>query len=318
MGVFVRAGISGRKMAGLYVNGQTLSTIAAQAKVSLGTVRNRLITMGVRMRVARRPLPAQPHLTKAQRRAVDALIDGVLLGDGYMTPSGQLRVSQSPKRLGWLRQLATELRRNGFSCRIFRGVNRPRKIDGRALPSTPYCRLQSLTYSVFRAHRVRWYRGVKMVPLNVNLTVRSVAHWMSGDGYGLPGGGLGLCTDGFSYSAVRRLAGRLSTIYDVDARVYRRPGASRWFIVINRRDDAVKFANKIRRFMPACTRYKLAQVRRTIPSWVGRKNLAARDVKSIRRLRARGQTYAEIGARFDVSPSLIGQICRNHIYAWVA
>lgn len=86
------------------------------------------------------------------------IVDGLLLGDGCISRTGQLTVSQIDSRIDWLRQCEGQLARVGCRTRI-----RARTFTGWGRFGTKRIRnrrasvLSSLLYGELKAQRIRWY-----------------------------------------------------------------------------------------------------------------------------------------------------------------
>lgn len=246
---------------------------------------------------------------------LNSLIDGLLLGDGSISPHGRLSIGQCARRKGWLFQAQRLLRRCGVSSRVHWCDVAARRLEGRMLPATISWRLYTPHCAVFRLQRRRWYpNGVKIVPTDVNLSPRALAHWLVGDGSGLFGGGFQLCTNGFTRSDVDMLSRRLNEAYGIDSRVSvdRRNGGP--VIRFQRVADGRAVAKMVRRFMPKCALYKLQHVRESDHA---NAKLTAAEVRKIRAVIARGDKLPTVASRFKISRSLACQIGLRQIYRWV-
>lgn len=195
------------------------------------------------------------------------VLDGVLLSDGSIRHkdgrrTASLRLTQSPKRQGWLRMLRMELSTEGIITVTDPVHVRPTAIYGRITPGGEYLLLRSLNYVELVTERQRWYpNGKKIVPRDLRLTPAVLLHWFCGDGRGGDRKGtLGFCTDGFTVEDVDFLVGRLRIDLGVIAlRTVSHRGHPQ--ILVGRRNAAVKIQALLSNLLPACCRYKLQHVR---------------------------------------------------------
>lgn len=292
----------------LYKSGLSLLVIGRRFGVSGTTIQRRLRSAGVPRR--------QPSdradvlgLSKSKHEAFVELIDGLLLGDGYLAPNGCLIVGQTDRRVGWLHQIVKELRRFGCAANVhFMSAGRDFWIRGKKYRAKSASVLRTRVYEELKVQRARWYpngSSVKRVPYDVRVSPKSIAHWFAGDGSSDHHGSLIFCTNSFTADEVEHLIRKLP----VEARraaISSRPGQS--IIHIMKRNEAVKLANAIRRYLPQCCMYKLRFVRAARPI---RSPMQASTVRALRQLYATGKwSQQALGDRFGVGQTEVSDVVR--------
>lgn len=213
-----------------YIAGKSMREIAAINGVSRGTIRNRLIAIGVELRK-----PGQTNAMKNQFDLTDNIkevIDGELLGDGSMYPSGDSGgfVYCTSKRvyIEWLyfgifKGAGIITMKDGITTVI----TKPRAGFTQKKDSVSY-RARTLSYLQFGTFRRRWYRhdGIKIVPDDLIITPTVLLHWYLGDGslhkrighhktrgkYSYIYKYLYLHTNGFTKEESQKLADRLNVL----------------------------------------------------------------------------------------------------------
>lgn len=290
----------------LYKNGLSTLVIGKRFGVSYATVGRRLKAAGVPLRPAQRTLPGVLNLSKKKHEAFVELIDGLLLGDGSLTPNGYLMVGQTDRRVGWLHQIVKELRRFGCAADVrSHDVEKDIWIRGKKYRAKSSSILSTPVYEELKVQRARWYTSgpAKRVPHDVRVSPKSIAHWFAGDGSSDRYGHLLFCTNSFTAAEVEHLARKLP----VEAHrlpIPARPGQS--IIHITKRNEAVKLANAIRRYLPNCCMYKLRFVR---SAKAIRSPMQASTVRSLRRLYATGKwSQQALGDRFGVGQTEVSDV----------
>ncbi|MGD9725440.1 MAG: hypothetical protein AB7V39_03380, partial [Nitrospiraceae bacterium] len=141
-------------------------------------------------------------------------IDGLLLGDGHLTPGKRgesyLVVNQAPERRDWLEIAAKSLNDVGIVTTIKpRKAGKPKVYNGVTVVNRGGWKLSSKSYVQLSEQRHRWYPGgEKRIPEDVRLTPRAVSLWYAGDGYSAQRR-LGFCTNSFRKEDVDAVCGRL-------------------------------------------------------------------------------------------------------------
>ena len=203
-------------------------------------------------------------LSRRQGALFDSFVSGLLLGDAHISKTGSLRIEQSVKRVGWLRQVKARLAEFGCDARVSTPFQNRVSIGPHNVIRPGLSRmLTTRVYIELKAQRKRWYRDSrKIVPKDLSLNAEGFAHWFVGDGSGDEFGLLRLSTNNFTPREVQRLIRMLP----VEARSVS-AGGDRRLIKICRLDEAVTFANLIRPFLPRCAWYKIRHVRPAIGRW---------------------------------------------------
>ena len=257
-------------------------------------------------------LPDPCHHVNISKRAME-ILDGVLLGDGCITPTSErgalLSISQASRRVGWMNSIKKELRLSGMHVTIRPYKNRRRHIGIRVLPEGNFVHLRTRSYAELFVQRKRWYgSGKKRVPRDIRLTPLSVAHWFSGDGYGVSKKRalLGFCTEGFSIPCVNFLIRRLREDLGVESKKYIKVKAQtgkppQYYILINKIPAAHRLASMMRPYLPACCQYKLRFVRHKKKKG----KLSDEQVLEIRRRYQKGELGRILAKEFSVCKALI-------------
>lgn len=248
-----------------YLDGATETKIARALGVGRTTVHRRLVSSGVELRGAAeaRALTCHRDLPLGRLRAV---VDGLLLGDGYCEDYGRsesrLAVEQRAAKRDWLDGLVPLFAAAGFDSGVQkRKTHRPTLIDGVLATGGPVVLWRTGKYVTWSRERDRWYpNGKKIVPADVDLSDVSLAHWYWGDGVTEGrGNSMGFCTEGFSSQDIDLLVHRLHELYGWKVCTFRRRNGRR--LQINRLDDRVALLRKIRPNCPMSFRYKIDRVR---------------------------------------------------------
>jgi hypothetical protein len=244
--------------------GESISSIARRHGVSARTVSKKLCEAGVDAKLAYANRRVH-HFTPD--KGLQEIIDGMLLGDAYINQkvgrrTASLCLAQRADRAEWLEQLQTELAAFGVKSVIDHREARVSVFGNRFINTKAYLVLRTLDCAEFVNERLRWYpQGRKVVPSDLVLTPRALAHWFAGDGRGGDRKGtLGFCTDGFALCGVEFLVLQLEKRFGVTSSIvsnYR--GQPQ--ILVGRRNEAVKIRDLISSYLPKCFQYKLQFVR---------------------------------------------------------
>lgn len=250
----------------------------------------------------------QLALAPSRARRLRAIVDGLLLGDGSMSTSGVLCISQARVRKGWLSDIKQKLAAVGVCAKISKYSAKNSVIAGRPVRSSGGYTLRTLTYVEFKSERRRWYpAGIKIVPIDVDLSPISVAYWFCGDGTMTRHGYLNFCTDGFRRRAVMFLAMRLVSngITAHCGRAGYSNNIRRWRyqVRICRRDAACALKKMIYAYIPRCCRYKFRFVRPTLLQ--RNRKLTNRQVNSIRLSAMTDKTAIKFARRYGVSTTTV-------------
>ena len=193
----------------------------------------------VRWWLSKKKIPHHPRnllvLTEEQRSHLRVLIDGLLLGDGWIT-NGCLSLAQSsryPNRIEWLQRVQSELAALGIASSIVkyapRGVLGFNK-NGGPIVDRGMTRLKTLKYGVLEEEYRRWYplerkfnqsgrrqcRKQKCVPANIALTPLVITYWLAGDG-SAQRCAMHFYTNGFRLEDVQWLRFRLKDTYGFES-----------------------------------------------------------------------------------------------------
>lgn len=263
-----------------YTDGRTLDSLAAEFRIAPSTIRRWMARNAPGcMRPRRHPRFSGDtfRLHRRDRRKWRDLVDGLMLGDGYIHRDGYIGLEQAIVRTGWVMQVGRALRTLGLRFKI--SHRRPKqgmiKSTGQVVQGGPAVVLGSVCTRVGVAERQRWYpKSIKRVPRDLRLTPQVMAHWVSGDGAG-DGGRLILCTQGFLLTDIKFLCARMRA----DLGVVARPKKANKSIVTRRqqyeiyipRRAALRLKSICRQLMPKCTRYKFAHVVPAVPAHIARK-----------------------------------------------
>ncbi len=198
-------------------------------------------------------------------RAQQALIDGMLLGDGKLNRQPQLSTSQTCEELVRLKYMALTGLTSGT------GVTVLPKVCSDGLDRRDQTSFYSSTCIWTRQERARWYPdGIKRVPADLALTDLTLAVWYMDDGRGrnltttkemnyAPGGrqqgayaDFAIC--GFDEEDAALLVTKLAEV-GLAAEVRRRKTGYLDLRIV--RESAADFFLRVGRFIPSSMRYKL-------------------------------------------------------------
>lgn len=287
---------------------ESANSIAVSLGVSGNLIRRRLADVGVRLRNSKAAHDLICHATFSVTEAVLEVVDGLLLGDAWLevngSSEGRLGLAQRADRLSWLEQVQAEFATMTIDSSIRPRPGRTSRIGEQTVNGKRALQLRTAKYVPFTAQRARWYpTGIKIVPSDVRLTPRSLAHWYWGDGsLSTDGRAMSFCTDGFSWNEVEYLASRLHVIYGWTPNVYKHRGRPK--LSVARRKHRLELAALIRPFCPPCFEYKLNV-------WDRAPSKLAECEEKLRQLRAVGWTQTRISAYFKMSNGWGGWACRR-------
>jgi hypothetical protein len=205
-------------VAAAYVDGATLTTLAATHNTDLHHIRKALRTQGVPLRtrseVARlrelNDVPLPPEMIQR--------VEGELLGDGSLkSQKHQSFFSFRTSDLNYASWLADFFVSNGMPL-IGQGVNTEQLVSFGALRVAHSFRTVSTVQ--LQVLRQKWYhQGRKCVPGDLELSPLHVLHWWIGDG-SVRGECAGLlCTDAFTLDEQRSLVDKLSKTANIRSHI---------------------------------------------------------------------------------------------------
>lgn len=291
-----------------YEAGRSASDLARQHGVSVWTVLSRLRKAGVAVR--RNQNERRLDLAPDQHSAFLCLVDGLLLGDGWIDPKGSLRLEQCRRRKGWIDQVRAQLSELGAECKIIPIPPRTREIQGRTVRSGGGHLLYTPCYVETQAQRLRWYPdGQKRVPHDVSLPPMALAHWLAGDGTGGAQGYITFCTNGFVREDVELLVEKLCCM-GLGSVIEPQSRWGEYNVRVNTKLDAVRFKELVFPHLAKCCHYKLRHVR--LPVRLGR--FSDEQIREIRHLFATGASKASLARAFGVSDAAIYNIVNRKVY----
>lgn len=226
-----------------------------------GVCRSR--TEGIR-RAKNRTVPMTPELR--------SLVDGLLLGDGHLTPSrsegkrgeSSLILRQTEAHSEWVVAVQKALGNCGIQSTISKQPARTVVLaNGKPLRMKPSLRLRTQSLRVMSDERSRWYpSGIKAVPVDVALDEEAVVQWFLGDGSNSQRL-MKFATNCFAVEDVQRLAAALSTTYGWSPKVRLDRGLP--ILVLTHVADIDRLRALVRSRAPDCFRRKWENV------WGGRR-----------------------------------------------
>jgi hypothetical protein len=298
-----------------YESGLSAQQLATRHHCSINTVLRRLVRAGVKVRSPRESHPVyRLNLPPEKRQQLREIVDGILLGDGYLAPDGCLYLGQCVRRQGWLQQVQSMLSDISVPSRVIRVKDRkePPIWEGRLIKGKGSHLLYTKRAAEFREERTRWYlEGVKVVPRDLRLTAITLAMWFAGDGSYSTNGRLSFCTNGFLITDVEWLVGSLQAI-GIHCHLGKADGLP--IIRVDRRDDAVRLCNAFEAFLPECMLYKTQYVRPAIPRGRALRRLTEGQVREIRQRHLAGDSYTSLGKQYGVSNVAITNIVHRKVY----
>jgi len=250
-----------------------------------------------------------------QQRHLIEIVDGILLGDGWIDRKGLLRLEQSQAHAPWLDSVADDLATLGASTKIVPIAPRARYLEGREIRSSGGSLLYTPAYVELQEQRKRWYpKDKKRVPEDVVLSPLSIAYWFCGDGTYDKQGALFFCTNSFLKREAQQLAEGLTEL-GIRARCVPVPARSRqWKIAITERDAAQTLRELTEDHVPECFRYKVAHVRAAIPRGSAQAKLTFEQAQEVRERTRDGETQTTLAKELGVSQAAISQIVRGKVH----
>ena len=227
-------------------------------------------------------------------------LDGILLGDGHISPGGRLCLSQCVQNQSWVVQIENALTQAEISWGRTRQAGGAVLIRGREYMRSASVGVRTRKSPLFVEQRRRWYPDdQKRVPLDVSVAPEAIAQWWWGDGT-VGGGGYRayFCTDGFLETDVSRLIQLLK-----DRHGWSPHHTKRNRILLCRAFDRASLRSMLSA-PPACFVHKLklcTQDRRRLHG--------PEVVQAVRQRRGAGQSYQEIGDALGISKSTVSSIC---------
>ncbi len=199
-------------------------------------------------------------------KKLSEIVTGILLSDGNIEKSGStsilaLQQSGDKRHKPWVYELAEILKKQGLGTGYVSSMP-PRSsfsIPRGWIHSGNGWRARSKSCKEFAVLRKRWYpKDIKIVPKEIKLTCRSVAHWIAGDGSLYKRSGyLKIYTNGFTKKDIDRLCVLLRNLFQIRTPHSLAQG-KRWTIYISK-SDYIKVSKKINKYMPKGMEYKLAE-----------------------------------------------------------
>lgn len=287
--------------------GETESSLARKFGIGRSTVHRRLVSAGVNTRDAVEATALRTHRQVEASPQLRALIDGLMLGDGWIevsgNSSGRVCVEQTSEHSDWLDQLETHW--DSVGVEWTRSTRKPRQTNilGRSFESNPAGLLRTRKYATFTEERYRWYPdGTKRVPGDVDLSPLALAHWYWGDGSTVREGyGMIFHTDGFTREEVDFLRDRLNELYGWEPTIRER---RRGQFTLGVYKDRQALCDLIKPYCPPCFRYKL-KVKGKAPSVI------RTHAGEIKKMREEGCTFSEIGLKFGMTTDWARWACRE-------
>jgi hypothetical protein len=144
-----------------------------------------------------------------------ALLDGLLLGDGSIDVTGRFSISQSGDHRAWIPVLAQQFESFGVRVAVSTAMGGFVTIKGKRCLRKPRSVLRTRRISWLKEQRQRWYpNDTKHIPRDVSVEAEALAAWLCGDGV-CAGNGyrIEFCTDSFPATENRRLMRKLFRTY---------------------------------------------------------------------------------------------------------
>lgn len=294
-----------------YQAGDSASVLAREFKSSVWAIITRLRKNGVAVRSAKEQNARYvgDRRIKANFNALQEILDGVLLSDGYIHRKGGLYVEQAWARVGWLEYLVEQLRACGCESRLIEVPPKDKflKAENRIIHGHGGKVMYTPCYEELKECRRRWYlEGKKCVPTDLVLTPMSLAQWLCGDGsLSNFGWGVVLYTNGFTESDVHFLIEVLLRDLGIKSTLKRLGRNKEPVIQVHGKEDAFRLAKIVLPYVPECCRYKVPGV--GCPN-SGARTFTSEEIQKILELRETGFGYAKIGEQFGVGGGLIHAI----------
>ena len=301
-------------LASAYESGESAASLARQFHANIWAVLARLRQAGVAVRSSAAQNEQHVGLAPSATPMFLGVVDGLLLGDGWVDFKGCLRLEQAHTRYGWLVHVAEHLRLLGVASRIVPVPARERLYEERVIRSGGGGLLYTPCYQEMKEQRVRWYpRGRKRVPRDVELTPLGVAYWLCGDGSYDAQGALFFYTNGFLKREVGELAEKLCAL-GVRSRRVPVGRAGEYKIAITERDAAQRLKELVWEHVPECCRYKLQHVRPATPRGAAQARLTQLQAEEIRRRYFSGGAQVVLAQEYKVTQATISRVVRGEVH----
>jgi hypothetical protein len=214
------------------------------------------------------------HTISTIPSATMAVLDGVMLGDGYYNPirkpngdfsdhSCYFELNQIASHRDWLETVEVSLQKVGFITRIVRisEARTRQKADGTTIRESELLKLRTWATTNLLTERKRWYPiKSKIVPRDIEISnPELVAHWFMGDGSS------SICEDGrlrvnlstlsFTVDDNEWLVSELNNKHQVNASLHywrKKP-----YICIINEEGSKRFVDLVRPFIAPSFEYKL-------------------------------------------------------------
>lgn len=314
-----------------YKAGASASSLARQHHTDAGTIVDIIKKAGIGIRTSKEQVEKRLCIRPEMIEEFTGLMDGLLLGDGFISPFGQFRLSQTDARRAWLDIVAERLAGFGISSRIVPHgkARRVQLKDGNFINPKDSSVLYTPCYLEMKALRTRWYPdGIKHVPADIVMTPLGLAYWFCGDGTADSRGVISFCTNCFSEQDVIALSEKLSVEFDVAARcveIKRVPhlrnlrGQREFLVRVSKRDDAQRFMVLTEMHVPECFLYKFRCVRRAMPRGSTGAKLSFALAQEIRfRFTVGDVSQASLAREYGVTPTAIKAVLMGWFYQSVA
>lgn len=244
-----------------YSAGASAASLARKYQANIWSILSRVRAAGIPVRSNKEQNEKRLDLAPAKLAQLVEIIDGLMLGDGWIDRKGCLRLEQASRRKEWIDALEQQLASLGVSSRVIPIPPQTREIDGRSVSGRGGFLLYTPCYVEMQEQRQRWYpRGKKIVPLDLKMTPTVLTHWFCGDGSTNGAGALVFYTNGFKQEEVAFLVQCLARL-GIESYVQPHQRRGEFTVFVGRHDEAVKIKNLIQHLVPECCQYKLRHVR---------------------------------------------------------
>lgn len=285
-----------------YESGSSAASIAKEYGVSVWSIITRLNKSGIHIRSNKEQNEKRLNLTANQESFLVDIVDGLLLGDGWIDIKGLLRIDQSHKRYCLLEDISTKLAIIGVHSRILPISPKKKIIAGREINSGGGSLLYTPAYIEIQRQRNRWYpEGIKRIPKDINISPLVLSYWFAGDGTYNSNGILSFCTNGFIKADTEFLINKIKEI-GIEANLSKTNREGQYTIGIYKISEVLKLKNIIQSILPECCQYKLRFVK---PSTSFVRKLTDEQVLEIINSTKKQKDLANI---FRVSQSAISSI----------
>ena len=185
-----------------------------------------------------------------------SIVNGLLLGDGYIDKRGRLAHSQTQKRLSYTKFISSAL--GGFS----KSIGIAKKVVGDKVYKSFF--VNSCCHDIFRHLRAMWYvRSKKIVPKGLRLNDLTLAVWYADDGCShIRQKELTLSTNCFSKNDVKFLVDKLNADMGIESTINRK-GSN--YVIRIRNSCYFRFLEIVKPYVLqfGCFDYKLAGLNRS-------------------------------------------------------